>query len=177
VNVPSYLESIKIPAGYFDSASFESDVRAFVSAEYGRDDLIEDISNYQVFFSYKVLEDNDIVAEELQKKIAHFALQYESVNKVYTRAQLEQEGYYNSIGELVQNGFDQKRSGDVFIILDPGVISYSKTGSTHGTAYSYDTHVPLLFYGKGIKKGKIITLLLARALNFLKNIKICQKEN
>ncbi|HEA30167.1 MAG TPA: alkaline phosphatase family protein [Leeuwenhoekiella sp.] len=154
VNVPSYLESIKIPAGYFDSASFESDVRAFVSAEYGRDDLIEDISNYQVFFSYKVLEDNDIVAEELQKKIAHFALQYESVNKVYTRAQLEQEGYYNSIGELVQNGFDQKRSGDVFIILDPGVISYSKTGSTHGTAYSYDTHVPLLFYGKGIKKGK-----------------------
>jgi predicted AlkP superfamily pyrophosphatase or phosphodiesterase len=154
VNVPSYLESIKIPAGYFDSAGFEKDVRAYVANIYGRDDLIEDISNYQVFFSYKVLQDNTIDAEELQKKIAHYALQYEHVNKVYTRSQLEQEGYHNSTGELVQNGFDQKRSGDVFLILDPGVISYSKTGSTHGTSYSYDTHVPLLFYGNGIKKGK-----------------------
>lgn len=154
VNVPSYLESIKMPGGYFDSSTFEQEVRIFVSQIYGRDDLIEDISNYQVFFSYKVLQDNDINAEDLQKKIAHFALQYDMVNKVYTRAQLEQEGYYNSMGELVQNGFDQKRSGDVFIILDPGVIAYSKTGSTHGTGYSYDTHVPLLFYGNGIKKGK-----------------------
>lgn len=101
-----------------------------------------------------MLQDNTIDAEELQKKIAHYALQYEHVNKVYTRSQLEQEGYHNSTGELVQNGFDQKRSGDVFLILDPGVISYSKTGSTHGTSYSYDTHVPLLFYGNGIKKEK-----------------------
>ena len=44
------------------------------------------------------------------------------------------------------------------MVLDPGVISYSRTGSTHGSAFSYDTHAPLLFYGAGIKKGKTYEL-------------------
>ena len=44
----------------------------------------------------------------------------------------------------------------LFLLIDPAVISYSKTGSTHGSALNYDTHVPLLFYGKGIKKGSTL---------------------
>ena len=32
-------------------------------------------------------------------------------------------------------------------------MSHSKTGTTHGSGYAYDTHIPLLFYGNGIKKG------------------------
>jgi len=42
------------------------------------------------------------------------------------------------------------------LVLRPGVISYSKTGSTHGSPQVYDTHSPLLFYGKGIKKGSTV---------------------
>ena len=55
---------------------------------------------------------------------------------------------------LLQNGFSQKRSGDVILVNDMAYISYSKTGSTHGSALNYDTHVPLLFFGKGISKGE-----------------------
>ena len=46
-----------------------------------------------------------------------------------------------------------KLSGDVIVIPTPGTISRGKTGTTHGSAYSYDTHVPILFYGAGIKNG------------------------
>jgi arylsulfatase A-like enzyme len=42
----------------------------------------------------------------------------------------------------------------VFYVPYPATISYSKTGTTHGSGYVYDTHVPLIFYGNGIKKGK-----------------------
>jgi len=61
---------------------------------------------------------------------------------------------------LLQNGYDQKFSGDVLIIPNPSVISYPVTGSTHGSGYNYDTHVPLFFYGKGIKKEKQIAIFL-----------------
>ena len=54
---------------------------------------------------------------------------------------------------MLQNGFNQRRSGDVIYVYDPAVISYSMTGSTHGSGLNYDTHVPLLFFGKGIKQG------------------------
>ena len=39
------------------------------------------------------------------------------------------------------------------MVPKPGNIDYSRTGSTHGSAQIYDTHTPLLFYGKGIKPG------------------------
>ena len=58
-----------------------------------------------------------------------------------------------SIPVLLQNGFNQKRSGDVIVVDDIAHIAYSRTGSTHGSGLNYDTHVPLLFFGKGIKQG------------------------
>ncbi len=154
VNVPAYLGSLKIPSGYFDSGAYSSALNNYVSTKYGHEDLIENISNYQVFFSYKALADNSINAEDLQKDIAHFTLQYDQVDKVYTRAQLEEADYQDGEAALVQKGFHQKRSGDVFIVLDPAVITYSETGSTHGSALSYDTHAPLIFYGAGINHGR-----------------------
>ena len=66
---------------------------------------------------------------------------------------MQNASFSTGIEALVQNGYHQKYSGDVIFILDPAVISYSKTGSTHGSGAAFDTHVPLLFYGKGIKKG------------------------
>ena len=56
----------------------------------------------------------------------------------------------------MQKGFHQKRSGDVCFVLDIATISYSRTGSTHGSGFNYDTHVPLLFYGNGIQKGETL---------------------
>ena len=56
--------------------------------------------------------------------------------------------------QLIQNGFNPKRSSDVIIQLQSGWISWStKTGTSHGSAYRYDTHVPLIFYGKNIPQG------------------------
>jgi hypothetical protein len=55
---------------------------------------------------------------------------------------------------LIQNGYNHQRSGNVAYVMEPAWMDYGKKGTTHGAAYSYDTHVPLLFYGAGIKKGE-----------------------
>jgi arylsulfatase A-like enzyme len=57
---------------------------------------------------------------------------------------------------LVQKGFYFRRSGDVAIILNPGWISdwHRPTGTTHGTPWSYDTHVPLYWWGWKVQNGK-----------------------
>ena len=69
---------------------------------------------------------------------------------------MNQTNFTQGIEELLQNGYNQKRSGDIIYVLNPSVISYSKTGSTHGSGLNYDTHVPLLFFGKGIRKGETL---------------------
>ncbi len=156
VQVPAYLKSVKIPAGYFDHESFERAVNSYVLTAFGTASFIEKISNDQVFFDYKELESKKLDPEVLQKKIAHFILQYKQVDKVYTRSQLTSGTFTAGIAALVQKGFNQSRSGDVVYVLSPATIVYPKKGSTHGSGNSYDTHAPLLFYGKGIKKGSTV---------------------
>ncbi|MBP2830988.1 alkaline phosphatase family protein [Aquimarina sp. U1-2] len=153
VHVPAYLKSVKIPAGYYDANAFKADIENFVASKFGSKNLIKNISNYQIFFDYDVLEKNNIRAQDLQEAVAHRVLQADQVDKVFTRTQLESSDYTTGIAALIQKGYNQKRSGDVIIVLDPATVRYSRTGSTHGTGLTYDTHAPLLFFGRGIKKG------------------------
>ncbi len=153
VDVPSYLQSVKIPAGYFEDKAFEDDLKAFVEEKFGSKDLIEMVSNYQIFLNYETLAKEKIEASNVEDAIAHFVLQKPQINRVFTRSQLEANDFTSGISGLVQKGFNQRRSGDVLFVLKPAIISYSKTGSTHGSGFSYDTHAPLIFFGKGIPHG------------------------
>lgn len=153
VDVPSYLHTERIPAGYFDEVKTNGDLMKFVKNEFDTNSLIENISNTQVFLNYGEIDRKDLELSDVEERIAHYLLQQDHIYKVYTREQLTSGSYTKGVDALIQNGFNQKRSGDVVFVLDPAYIIYSETGSTHGTAFNYDTHVPLIFYGKGIKHG------------------------
>jgi membrane-anchored protein YejM (alkaline phosphatase superfamily) len=61
---------------------------------------------------------------------------------------------FDSVGTMVLNSFHPARSGDVKLVLkENAFFSYRQTGTTHGTHYRYDTHVPILFCGKGVRRG------------------------
>ncbi|WP_081211798.1 alkaline phosphatase PafA [Salegentibacter sediminis] len=153
VDVPAYLQSVKIPGGYFNDVDFTEKLQDFVAEEFDEEGLIMNVSNGQVFFNYQILEEAGIEAENLEKTIAAYILKQEQMDKVITRSQLTSGSYTTGIRSLLQNGFNQRRSGDVIFVLNPATITYSRTGSTHGSGLTYDTHAPLIFYGAGVKQG------------------------
>jgi len=53
----------------------------------------------------------------------------------------------------VSRSYNPERSGDLEILLEPYWMRASK-GTTHGTPYTYDTHIPLLVMGPGIRPGR-----------------------
>ncbi len=153
VNNPAYLQSNKINAGYFDNSSFQTQLENALENKYGAINLISNISNGQIFLNRASIIENKLNAIEVENFIAYTIVDYKHINKVYTRNALMSGAMQDGTGKLIQNGFHHKRSGDIIYVLEPAVISYSKTGSTHGSSQSYDTHVPLLFYGFGIENG------------------------
>jgi predicted AlkP superfamily pyrophosphatase or phosphodiesterase len=153
VDVPAYLMDQKIPANYFSYDNMKKEFEEFLSYKFGTTDVIKNFSNYQFFLDHKVIQNLDIDVALAQEIIAKELLNYNGIDRVYTGRQMWQNNYTDGIPYILQNGYHQKRSGDVLIVLKPGVISYGKTGSTHGSPQIYDTHVPLLFFGKGIQKG------------------------
>lgn len=156
VQVPNYLRDKKIPAGYMEYEDIKPAFDSFLKYTYGTTDIVKHFSNYQFFLDHKIITNLDLEVGQVQERIAKELLTYDAVYQVYTADQMKQNQYVRGIPYILQNGYNQKRSGDVLVVLKPGYINYPITGSTHGTPQIYDTHVPLLFYGKGFKKGSTV---------------------
>ena len=79
------------------------------------------------------------------------------IARVYTRARLEGLSNPDGIDLMVQQSYRQDLSGDLLVVLAPGCLvgtTAGATGTSHGTPYRYDTHVPLLVTGKGVVPGE-----------------------
>ncbi len=157
VNVPAYLKDQKLPGGYLDMKGMKEQFDDFLKYKYGTTDVVKSLSNYQLFLDHKILANLDIDLDDAQEDIAKELLGYEGISQVYTGHQMWENDYTEGIPYILQNGYNQKRSGDILIVPSPGYISYSRTGSTHGSPQIYDTHVPLLLFGKGIKHGSTVS--------------------
>ena len=157
VQVPHYLKSQKIPAGYFNNKAFKKQVEAILVNKFKYDGLVKNISNQHIFLNRELITNYNLNLSEIETFLVQEIVLFNHIDKAYTANTLNSSQFTNGTGALIQNGYHQKRSGDVVFVLEPSVISYSKKGSTHGSSFSYDTHVPLLFYGNGIQKGSTLT--------------------
>lgn len=158
VHVPNYLKSKKIKAGYFNTSKLKDKLDNYLVKTLSSDSLIKNISNQQIFFNHKKLDELDVESDDLQEMITKFLLQYPKINRVFTREMIMHGHQSDRVGRLVQEGFHQKRSGDVIYALEPAVISYPQKGSTHGSSMNYDTQIPVIFYGKGIRQGESLKM-------------------
>lgn len=156
VNVPSYLTSVKIPSGYLNNKETKQKFEVFMVERFGVADLIENISNNQIFLNREKISELKLNITDVQETIVNELISYENIAKIYSATTMNTTSFTEGIESLLQNGYNQKRSGDVLMVPDLAYISYSKTGSTHGSGFNYDTHVPLLFFGKGIIKGSTL---------------------
>lgn len=156
IDVPAYLQSVRIPAGYLDFKQTRERFKAFMEETYKASDLVENISNNQVFLNREKIKALGLNLQNVQEAIVNELIGYKNVDKVYSATTMSTTQFNTGIESLMQMGYNQKRSGDVLIVPDPSFISYSRTGSTHGSGLNHDTHVPLLFFGKGIEKGETL---------------------
>lgn len=161
-DVPQYLKDNKMPAGNFSDSDLKTKLDQYLASYYPGKSFIENISNQQIFLDQQAFSkdprasgmDMFIVTELIGK----YLMAMEGVANYYTEATLRQGNYgEEGIKGKVIRGYHPKRSGDIVYVLDPGwTESEAIQGTTHGSGYAYDTHVPILFYGFGIKKGSSV---------------------
>lgn len=156
VVVPSHLQDMKIPSGYFNGGELKTGIKNFLSETYGEGDWLESVSNSQVFLNHSAFQESDISLRDVELRLSDYILSFDGVEQVFSGSDMRRLEYRKRFAALLQNGFNSKRSGDLLFALQPGWTSYGMTGTTHGSVYNYDTHVPMLWYGWKIKHGKSI---------------------
>lgn len=157
-DVIRHMQDMKIPAKAFDGSKMRSGLANYLNGYFPGAKLIENISNQQIFLDQSLFQGNPktsgvdyLVVTQL---IVRYLQSVEGISEVWTEEQLGSISKDDTkMAGRIARGFHPARSGDVVFTLLPGWFTSSATGTTHGSGYAYDTHVPILFYGNGIKKG------------------------
>jgi len=114
--------------------------------------------NGNLYFNYEALKRDNVDLEEISKVVAATALTIPGVARSFTRAQLlrGETSITDPIERRVLHGFFPARSGDVVMIAEPYKYLGDTITATHGSPYSYDTHVPVIIMGTGIVPGRYL---------------------
>ncbi|WP_339661147.1 alkaline phosphatase PafA [uncultured Polaribacter sp.] len=153
VDIPAYLQSIKIPAHYLNFSKFKLAALEVTKKYFNSVELIENISNYQIFLDKDKIESLGLDKDKVAERLAEEVINFEGIYKAVTAKTLQTTRFNDGILNSLQNGYNQKFSGDIMLIPYPATLTGGRTGTSHGSGYSYDTHIPVIFYGNGIKKG------------------------
>ena len=118
--------------------------------------FIVNVENNQIYLNDERIRelnlDKNIIIDELVEILQSF----DFITNAYSAEFILNSQNLSGYEKLIQNGFHKERSGDIAFILKPNVIFHDRKGTTHGSGYNYDTHVPLIFYGNGIKNGETL---------------------
>ncbi|HKS10145.1 MAG TPA: alkaline phosphatase family protein [Pyrinomonadaceae bacterium] len=120
--------------------------------------ITEAFINGNIYFNYDALKRDNVDLDEISKVVAAAALTIPGVARSFTRAQLlrGETSITDPIERRVVHGFNPVRSGDVVIIGEPYKYLGDTITATHGSPYSYDTHVPVIIMGTGIVPGRYL---------------------
>src|SRR3989339_537581 len=159
IETPSFLRENKIPAGELGNKNFTNLVSEFVPKTFGSDKLIENFSNKQIYFDREEVKKKGVDIHQLQQKTADFIRDsFPMVATIYTRDNLEGKAATREPENPILNSYNMAIAGDIFYTLQSGNLpTFREQGTTHGTEFSYDTHVPLLFFGWNVPKQTVNT--------------------
>lgn len=162
VEVPQMLTDNKIPSGYFSEEYVLANLKTHLEKYYPGKKLIANASNGQIFLNHEAFQNDPRAAGVdmfiVSEMIGRYLMEFDGVATFFTEGVLRQGNYEEGgVKGMIIRGYHAKRSGDVVVVLEPGWLEAgSIQGTSHGSPYTYDTNVPILFYGAGIKKGSSV---------------------
>ncbi len=181
-DTPGYLQDHQIPAGYIDRDQWpEEKALTAIKKRFGiKGKLIEKIEHPYIYLSTEVKTNSNINQLALEQAIAETFQQFDGVTHAISSQQIANGQLPDTpITRLVRHNYHPGRSGDIYLVYDSYHFINDFDGltvaSTHGSPWTYDTYVPIVFAGAGLKPKRvarrIYTVDIAPTLSAFINIK------
>jgi predicted AlkP superfamily pyrophosphatase or phosphodiesterase len=176
--IPMHLQDQNYPVDYFSYGGLKKDLNELLQTRFGISGFISSLSNEQIFLNKELIDEQGLVDSDVKEIILNH------LNSQYGLAAAYDSEFINSYSGtnhdilILAAGYNVQRSGDILLTLNPGWLTEGNKGggTTHGSHYTYDTHVPMLFYGMKINTGSSVKYHpitdIAPTLSMLLNIKL-----
>ncbi len=152
-HVPGYSIENKLPGGFYSNGLFTKEINKGLKDKLGLDSLVIGIVNYQVHLNHPLIKAKELDEEKMTEWIIDYLYKQDVVSQAFSLEELMEHPMNKTLQERIGNGYYPGRSGDIQLIPKPGFVDGGKTGTSHGLWNPYDSHIPLLFMGWGIKQG------------------------
>jgi hypothetical protein len=151
--VPEVQAERKLPGGRLKADELFGPIQAALTAKFGEGKWIVATAGSSPYLNHALIAEKGIEPADVRKVAAAAALTVPRVIRVYTREQLlDGSATADTIARRISKSYHPQRSGDLEIVLEPYWLR-SSAGTTHGTPYVYDAHIPLILMGPGIVPG------------------------
>jgi predicted AlkP superfamily pyrophosphatase or phosphodiesterase len=145
--VPEENVQKQLPGGRYDAQAERAAVEAALVTAFGEGKYLVGLGEMGLYLNPEPVAGKVIAMSDLERVAAEALRKQPYVSRVYTRTELTSSPVNGDrIDQRVRNGFNANHSGDVLVVHEPNWLS-GGGGTTHGSPYSYDTHVPMIFYG------------------------------
>ncbi|MBX7115648.1 MAG: alkaline phosphatase family protein [Myxococcaceae bacterium] len=143
------LDGVRVPP-----STLEKGLEKELATKFNGGDMVQVIEETDVYLDHKAIADKKLDVAAVRRAAAAWLNQQPGMLYAVSRDDLFTAAIPQGYGPAVQRGFHPDRSGDVLMLTKPfNVIEAETAGTSHGTPYSYDAEVPVIFYGKGIRPG------------------------
>jgi len=148
-----FLKDNKYEVTNIEGAAIRANLKKFSTDTFG-EDLVLNYGSFNLFFDKGKIKAKGLELPKVKQAFKDFLMMQNYVKRVYTEEVILSNSGADYYLNFIAKGYDVTQNGDLIILDKPGFIEYGPTGTSHGTTYSYDTHVPCLFFGWHIKKGE-----------------------
>ncbi len=152
--LPEVNKARKMPGGRFSQAELFKTIEGALTAKYGEGKWIVGSSGPVPYFNRELAKQKNVAEADIEKTAAEAVRALPNMFRVFTREDImTNQMIADRFSQRVRNGFYPPRAGDLIVIPDAYWI-YEARGASHGTAFNYDTHVPVIFMGPSIMPGR-----------------------
>ena len=153
-NQSAWLKSINMPGGNFNREEVKK-LKEHLKTKYGEGEWCWYYRFGNIYLNRPLIASKGLSLAQVQQDVAEFMLRNTDAYWDYvTGTQLETEEFTRGVKAMAQMGYNRHNAPDVYLISRSGWLDYSTQGTDHSTGYTYDTHVPLIWYGWQIKPGE-----------------------
>ena len=154
MNNARFLQDCRIPAGNWDDKAMATQLNQVLAKTYPNvGDIVKTVMNYQVFFNHDVIQQHQLDFEKIKQIVLQVLKEDHNVLYACDMQKVMTESIPDVVKSRIINGYNRERSGDVVVLLKPNHYAHGMKGTDHGAWNPYDTHIPLVFMGWGIKHG------------------------
>ena len=144
----------KIPGGHMPGSAVRDAVQAALAARYGAGDWVLGNWDLLIYLNRDLIARKKLDLAEVRRVAEQAASAVPHVSRVYTWDELH-DGRVpgDATSRMIMNSFNARRSADLAFLPDPYWL-FSGGATSHSTTYGYDTHVPVIFMGPGVRPGR-----------------------